>query len=182
MAWLSMGRSASSTSYRRSSWATWWQKRHQAIALQGGGHHQVPQAHHVLPAAEIPGDEGRLPGKTTCRGFCWACGLPRERRWGYRWQTWPYNSSWWCLDSCRRIVSGQWTWRSYQCHRQPYHPQGASTPRQRLHHLWMGQTGSTWPQGPGQTSIAAPTRCWRGATRRRSCRWGRGWTWSVGTT
>ena len=178
MAWLSMGRSASSTSYRRSSWATWWQKRHQAIALQGGGHHQVPQAHHVLPAAEIPGDEGRLPGKTTCRGFCWACGLPREKRRGCWRQKRPFNSSWWCLDSCRRQVSSQRTWRSYWCRRWSYHLRGALITRQWQLHLWMGQTRSTWlrggPQSPWQTSTEAPARCWRGATSPESCRLGEG--------
>ena len=43
--------------------------------------------------------------------------------------------------------------------------------------VYMAKGG---PCGPWRTSTVAPTRYWRGATIPGSCRWGRGWTWSVG--
>ena len=35
-------------------------EQHQAAACQGVGHHQVPEAVHVLSAAELPGDDQLL--------------------------------------------------------------------------------------------------------------------------
>ena len=48
-------------------------------------------------------------------------------------------------------------------------PTGRSFAKRQPHQPWMGQTGSTWQRGgppvPWRKGTAAPTRCWRGATR-----------------
>ena len=96
--------------FNSGAWGDWCQKQGVQHITNTAYHPQancmVEQIHHTLKAA-LCAEEGQLPGKTTCPGFCWACGLPLKRSRGYQWQKWLYNSSWWRSVSCRRPVSNQ---------------------------------------------------------------------------
>ena len=71
----------------------------------------------------------------------WECVLPPGRILVCLLWRRPYNSSWWCLVSCRHPVSCQLAWWSLRCCQWSYRPLGAFRPRRQLLTCGRGQLG-----------------------------------------